>query len=191
MLFRIGVFGAGGVGKSTLTIRYVYNRFVTEYEPSIMNSFRKNVAIDSKPYLLDIQDTAGVDEFAHTHKAFMRSVPCCVFMYAVNDRRSFDKLGKYYLRTVAARGSNPFACVLAGNKCDLDVKRQVSVEDAEELAERYNAPFFETSAKTNTNVTEMFAECVRQINLQPDIPPARESSIRPGRRRKDRNCVLM
>ena len=185
-MFKIGVFGDGGVGKSALTIRYTQDHFIVEYDPTIENSYRKNAVIDGSNCVLDILDTAGEEEYSAMHDQYMRSVQCCVFVYTVNDRRSFDKLGEYYLRTVAARDSAHFACVLAGNKCDLEIHRQVSVEEAEELANRYKAPYFETSAKENTNVIEMFAECVRQINKHPDIAPQTTQ-----RRRKERNCLLM
>ena len=46
--------------------------------------------------------------------------------------------------------------VLIGNKVDLEADRQVSKYKGEELAKRYQIPFFETSAKTGENVEEMF-----------------------------------
>ena len=51
--------GGGGVGKSSLTIRLVTDNFLDEYDPTIEDSYRKQVSIDDKPVLLDILDTAG------------------------------------------------------------------------------------------------------------------------------------
>ena len=50
---------AGGVGKSALTIQLIQNHFVDEYDPTIEDSYRKQVVIDGQTCLLDILDTAG------------------------------------------------------------------------------------------------------------------------------------
>ena len=50
---------AGGVGKSALTIQLIQNHFVPEYDPTIEDSYRKQVVIDGETCLLDILDTAG------------------------------------------------------------------------------------------------------------------------------------
>jgi GTPase KRas protein len=58
------VLGGGGVGKSALTIRLVTDNFLDgEYDPTIEDSYRKQVMIDEETALLDILDTAGQEEF--------------------------------------------------------------------------------------------------------------------------------
>lgn len=54
---------AGGVGKSALTIQLIQNHFVDEYDPTIEDSYRKQVVIDGETCLLDILDTAGQEEY--------------------------------------------------------------------------------------------------------------------------------
>ncbi len=53
------LLAAGGVGKSALTIQLIQNHFVDEYDPTIEDSYRKQVVIDGETCLLDILDTAG------------------------------------------------------------------------------------------------------------------------------------
>ena len=72
--------GAGGVGKSALTITYVSNVWVPEYDPTIGNilifeinikeitkytedSHRKQASVDDIVCMLDILDTAGQEEY--------------------------------------------------------------------------------------------------------------------------------
>ena len=52
--------------------------------------------------------------------------------------------------------------VLVGNKCDKP-DRVISEEEGKKLANEYNMSFFETSAKTNKNVTEVFEFLTREI----------------------------
>ena len=57
--YKVCVLGDGGVGKTALTIQLCSNHFVEEYDPTIEDSYRKQVVIDNKPCLLEILDTAG------------------------------------------------------------------------------------------------------------------------------------
>lgn len=55
--------------------------------------------------------------------------------------------------------------VLVGNKSDLHQKIIISSEDGKKLAEKFNVDYFETSAKseTNLNVTKMFSAITERI----------------------------
>lgn len=53
--------------------------------------------------------------------------------------------------------------VLVGNKCDLESNREVTKEEGQNLARDLGCPFFETSAKEDINVTEVFQEITRRI----------------------------
>ena len=56
--YKVVMFGGGGVGKSALTIQFVQGMFIPDYDPTIEDSYRKQVERDGK-VLLDILDTAG------------------------------------------------------------------------------------------------------------------------------------
>ena len=62
--YKLVVVGGGGVGKSALTIQLIQNHFVDEYDPTIEDSYRKQVTIDEEVCLLDILDTAGQEEYS-------------------------------------------------------------------------------------------------------------------------------
>ena len=57
--YKIVVLGSGGVGKSALTIQFVQGFFVDKYDPTIEDSYRKQVVVDGKQCILEILDTAG------------------------------------------------------------------------------------------------------------------------------------
>jgi len=58
------IVGGGGVGKSALTIQLIQNHFIDEYDPTIEDTYRKQVIIDGQSCLLDILDTAGQEEYS-------------------------------------------------------------------------------------------------------------------------------
>ena len=62
--YKLVIVGGGGVGKSALTIQLIQNHFIDEYDPTIEDSYRKQVTIDDETCLLDILDTAGQEEYS-------------------------------------------------------------------------------------------------------------------------------
>jgi len=59
--YRIVLLGAGGIGtKSALVVQFVSNRFVEKYDPTIEDSYRKQVYVDDIPCILDLIDTGKI-----------------------------------------------------------------------------------------------------------------------------------
>ena len=57
--YKLVMLGGGGVGKSAITIQYISSHFIDEYDPTIEDSYRKQINLDGENCLLDILDTAG------------------------------------------------------------------------------------------------------------------------------------
>ena len=53
--------------------------------------------------------------------------------------------------------------ILLGNKCDLKEERKVTFEKGQELANDFNIPFFETSAKSAININEAFSNLCKGV----------------------------
>lgn len=51
---KLVVLGQGAVGKSSITLRFVSGEFDEEYNPTLQETFRRNVVIDDKPIALGI-----------------------------------------------------------------------------------------------------------------------------------------
>ena len=86
-----------------------------------------------------------------------------VFTYSVTSRNTFELISSYRDDVIKFRKGKPFASILVGNKDDLGEQREVVTDEGRELAESWGSPFFETSAKTESNVDEMFYQCIREI----------------------------
>jgi len=173
--YKLVVVGAGGVGKSALTIQLIQNHFVDEYDPTIEDSYRKQVVIDGETCLLDILDTAGQEEYSAMRDQYMRTGEGFLLVFAVNNAKSFEDISGYREQIKRVKDADEVPMVLVGNKCDLPT-RNVEPAQAKEVAKIYQIPFIETSAKTRMGVDDAFYTLVREIrkdkeNNGPPKPP--------------------
>lgn len=59
------------------------------------------------------------------------------------------------VKNVSDKGEDTIPFLLVGNKADLEDKRQVSVEEAQQRSQQWKVPYVETSAKTRANVDKV------------------------------------
>jgi len=175
--YKLVVLGGGGVGKSALTIRLVTDNFLDEYDPTIEDSYRKQVVIDESPALLDILDTAGQEEFSSMQDQWMRDGKGFLLVYNITSRPTFDEVQTLYDKILRTKDTDRVPIVLVGNKCDLVNDRQISHDEGEALAKSWNCAFFETSAKTKINNEACFFELVRSIRKS----EAKSTGAKPSR----------
>jgi len=162
--YRIVVLGAGGVGKSALTLRLISDEFATEYDPTIEDSYRKQVSIDGKPALLDVLDTAGQEEYASLQDQWIREGDGYLIVYAINSKTTFEEAQVIREKIVRIKDCENFPLVLAGNKCDLAAtERKVTEAELQAKMSEWQCQGYETSAKTKQNTEEAFFAVVRQI----------------------------
>lgn len=188
--YRIVVVGAGGVGKSALTVRFIQGNFVEKYDPTIEDSYRKLVEIDGTACMLDIMDTAGQEEYSALRDQYMKTGQGFVLVYSITSAASFESATK--LRTSILRikeDQTDIPIILVGNKIDVEEDRAVTTEQARAVAAKANCAFMEASAKLNTNVNEIFSELVRLINKWRDKNPEKQDSARVAK--KSGLCTLL
>ena len=161
--YKLVIVGGGGVGKSALTIQLIQNHFIDEYDPTIEDSYRKQVTIDEETCLLDILDTAGQEEYSAMRDQYMRTGQGFLCVYAITSRSSFDEINAFREQILRVKDADTVPMVLVGNKSDLEAERQVTKVEGQDLAKSYGCPFFESSAKTRVNVEEGFYQLVREI----------------------------
>ncbi|CCE65314.1 hypothetical protein TPHA_0K01820 [Tetrapisispora phaffii CBS 4417] len=162
--YKLVVLGAGGVGKSCLTVQFVQGVYLDTYDPTIEDSYRKTIEIDNKLFDLEILDTAGVAQFTAMRELYIKSGMGFLLVYSVTDKNSLNELLELREQVLKIKDSNKVPMVLVGNKADLKYDRVISVEDGIEVSSRWGrVPFYETSALLRSNVDEVFVDLVRQI----------------------------
>merc|ERR1712146_144077 len=167
--YKIVVLGSGGVGKSALTVQFVQGIFVEKYDPTIEDSYRKQVEVDNQQCMLEILDTAGTEQFTAMRDLYMKNGQGFVLVYSIIAQSTFNDLPDLREQILRVKDCDDVPMVLVGNKCDLQDQRVITVESGKELAQKFGGcTFLEASAKTKVNVDKIFFELIRQINKLDD-----------------------
>lgn len=192
-LHKVIMVGSGGVGKSALTLQFMYDEFVEDYEPTKADSYRKKVMLDGEEVGIDILDTAGQEDYAAIRDNYFRSGEGFLCVFSITEHDSFSATSEFREQILRVKGDDniPIPFLLVGNKADLEDRRQVSVEEAETRARQWNVPYVETSAKTRSNVDKVFFDLMREIrNLKVSENKVNNGPKKPGRKRA-RKCVIL
>ncbi|XP_071482587.1 ras-related and estrogen-regulated growth inhibitor-like [Diadema antillarum] len=155
LTFRVVLLGVPGVGKTAITVRYTTRRFIGEYDPTLEYLCRYNTKIDSKDITMEIQDTAGYDDFGHRSRYAIWG-DAFLFVYSITDRSSFEHIVDYKRCIENVLHTSQISGVLVGNKNDLDDEyRAVSHLEGVELGDELGLPFFEVSAKDGGQIWDV------------------------------------
>ena len=107
-------------------------------------------------------------------------------MYDVTDQNSFKNM-RLWIKQIEAQGDYATKKVLVGLKCD-EPGRVVTEEQGKKLAEEYNIGFFESSAKNNKNVSEVFYYIVKEILIEKGVIKDEEGIKLSNRKNKKNQC---
>lgn len=165
--YKVTLLGAGGVGKSALTLRIISGVFTPTYNPTVEDYYRHDTMVDGVgPCIVEILDTAGTEQFASMRQLYISNCRAFALVYSVDDRASFDETVDLYQQIISSV-SNPsdITVMLVGNKCDLERRREVETSEGKQAArDMDNSPFMETSAMDGTNVQSFFVKLVGSMS---------------------------
>jgi len=189
-VYKLVLVGLGGVGKSCLAIQFIAKRFVEDYDPTLEDSYRKQVIVDDDACLLDMFDTAGQEDYSSVRDQYMRTAHGFLCVYAVTDQTTFEEVRKLHDHILRVKDLDQVPFVLVGNKCDLEKDREVTKEQGQALANEIGCSFMECSAKTRVNVNEAFFSAVREMRkfLKAQEQVEERQGRTPGRRR---GCLVL
>ena len=111
-----------------------------------------------------IWDTAGQERFRSMAPLYYRGAVAAILVFSITDEASFEKL-KEWVRELKQNHpvDEPMVLAIACNKCDLSEQRVVPWETASQYAESIGALIYETSAKSNTGVSNLFTDVARKL----------------------------
>ncbi|NXW24764.1 DIRA2 protein, partial [Circaetus pectoralis] len=192
--YRVVVFGAGGVGKSSLVLRFVKGTFRESYIPTIEDTYRQVISCDKSICTLQITDTTGSHQFPAMQRLSISKGHAFILVYSITSRQSLEELKPIYEQICQIKGDvESIPIMLVGNKNDENQNREVDSSEGEAMAKKWKCAFMETSAKLNHNVKELFQELLnlekrRTVSLQID---GRKSKQQKRKEKLKGKCVVM
>ena len=189
--YKIVVLGASGCGKSAFTVRFVQGEV---YDPTIEDSYRKEMQIDGQQCVLEILDTAGTvsllflsmtlstsahffllflllssnqEQFTATRDLYMKNGQTFILLYSITSKSSFDEvvtLREQLLRVKDVADLSEVPIILVGTNPELEDDRMVGKEQIQALVAKWEMPFFEVSVKSRAAVEEVYFTAVRLVN---------------------------
>ncbi|KAH6888157.1 ras family-domain-containing protein [Thelonectria olida] len=165
---HVVVLGAGGVGKSCLTAQFVHNEWIESYDPTIEDSYRTQVQVDGRQVVLEILDTAGTEQFVAMRDLYMKTGQGFLLVFSIASSSSLSELAGLREEIIRIKDDEKIPIVIVGNKCDLEENRAVPRAKGFSISQRWGAPYYEASARTRTNVDEVFVDLCRQMLRRDD-----------------------
>ena len=161
--FKIIFLGDYYVGKTSLFLRYLGEPFDSSFRPLIFTEFEnKLIEINNKLIKIQLWDLADTCSNIKESKFYYKLAKGVIVVYDITSRDSFNN-SRDWLQKIKKNIKDNIKILLVGNKNDLDSRRCVLYEEGQELADEFSAKFFETSAKNNYNVNEIFNLLIMDI----------------------------
>ncbi|KAL0074835.1 ras protein [Phycomyces blakesleeanus] len=164
--FKLVLLGESAVGKSSLVMRFVKGLFDEYKESTIGAAFlSKEVSLeDNVTVKFEIWDTAGQERYKSLAPMYYRNANCAVIVYDVTQASSLEK-AKSWVNELQRQADPNIVIALAGNKIDLESRRVIEKQTAQEYANEMGLLFYETSAKSGENVDALFDSIARRLPL--------------------------
>jgi len=162
---KLTIVGDSTVGKSTLVARLSKNRFIPNLQNTVGGAFcTMTKEYDGKIYKFQMWDTAGQERYKSLVPMYMKDSKIVLIVFDITNPASFYDVKECWFDF--ADSSVPEAHkILIGSKLDLNGRRAISTEAAQEFADIYGLDYIECSAKTEANVDDLLASIIRKAVL--------------------------
>ena len=169
--YKIVFVGDICVGKTSIMNRFISNEFQEEYDVNKLYFiiFQSTIGVDFSTKMIEfrnnsiklqIWDSAGQERYKALIPSYVRGAAIIFLIYDISDNNSFANI-EQWINFIKQINTDESLLVLCGNKSDLP--RKINYKDANELAQKNDMMFFETSAKTGSNINLMMFTAISKL----------------------------
>ena len=136
---------------------------------------------------IDILDTGGQEDYVRIKDNYYIGGEGFFCVFSIVERESFSAMNDHREQILRVKRTENVPMILVGNKVDLGQRREVSQQEAENLARSWGVIYIETSAKTCINVEKAYTDLLTEI-----IKSKQSGNQQPiKKKRKKKKCVLL
>ena len=162
IILRIITLGNAGVGKTSIIKRYVKNIFEENHTLEVLCVFHKEVVLSNNKIIkLRIFDTFGQEKYKGISKSYCKGAEGVFFVFALNDKDSLIALRDWIKIFNENNLKDNIPKYLIGNKCDIE--KEIDENIINEFSIANNLKYFETSAKTNECINNIFEDIAQMM----------------------------
>ena len=157
-VYKLVVAGEGGVGKTTLIIRYCEGIFKHDTRTTVGVGFAsKEVQLHGESIKLQIWDFGGEERFRFILPAYCKGANAAVLAFDSTRFQSVKNLPEWV--DIIRKNAGSIPIILVGTKVDLKDQRTVKPEDGDDFSKKNKMNgYYDVSSKTGLNVDNVFAK---------------------------------
>jgi len=185
--YNICVLGPQWAGKSRLILRFLYDEFEEDNDPTVEDNYTTSFTIDGEKIRLHILDTSGDSSYMDMHPKWLNWADGFICCYSCTSVESFDLVPQWRTEILDTKKDESIPFVLVATQCEMPTEqREVTTKEGLSLAVRFKCPFFQTSSKQGTfnDVALAFSTVVKEINKYKSSAITREPSKKKEKEKK-------
>jgi len=157
---KVGMVGSAAVGKTSLMVKYVENKYDEDYNSTLGVSFmEKPIKIKNKTILFSLWDLGGKAEFMKMLPLVCDEAEAILFLFDLTRLETLGSVRQWYKH--ARANSRQFQPYLIGTKYDLFVQHEEDYQkdvtnQARKYAKSMKAPLIFCSVQASINIKKIF-----------------------------------
>ena len=157
-MFKMILYGGQEVGKSSILQNFTDKKFDSNYSPTIGIEFgSRTLEVNGEKVKIQCWDTAGQERYSAITQAYFKGSSIVLYVYDITNKDSLSKVKNLHESSKSKYEPNS-VIGLVGNKNDLEEQRNVTRQEAIQVAEEIGAFYFGdiSAASLDDKMEELF-----------------------------------
>ena len=171
---KLVLFGEQNVGKSSIAQRFCKNIFTGTHVATIGGAYQQQKVVLNNGITIKyhIWDTGGQERFRSMGNLYYKDASAAILTYDITNEKSLESLNYWIEELNNKCDTEKMVIVLVGNKCDVESSERKILTSVgkskiyflfQGYADKNKMMFFETSAKNDIGVKELFNSIAKKV----------------------------